>query len=216
VSVEVLACQTVKDEMERLVGAGIKREYLPYGLHRTPEMLRDELKERLRSIDAATVILGYGLCSNGVVGLCPKKGQRLVIPRVHDCISLLMGSRQAYYAEFGKCPGTVYLSKGWIDSKGDPLSEYQSYCKKHGEDTARWVIEEEYKNYTRLCLIDTGVGDLEEYRKYSRDVAAFLNLPLEEIKGLDTYFKRLLDDSLWDHDFLVIEHPGEVRQAMFL
>ena len=223
----IFACQTIKEELltvvERLPEvqrAALEVEFLPYGLHRTPKILGDELRQRLdMSRGASTIILGYGLCSNGVVNLSPARGQRLVMPRVHDCISILLGSRAAYDEEFKAQPGTVYLSRGWIESKGDPYSEFLDYTSRHGEETARWVIGEEYKNYTRVCFIDTGLPRIEEFRAYSKRVAEFLGLRHEERKGSQRLLEKLLLFGVGgepdDDEILVIEYPNGIEQEMF-
>lgn len=40
---------------------------------------------------------------------------------VHDCISLLLGSRERYDKEFSKVPATFYLSEGWTNKKVIPI-----------------------------------------------------------------------------------------------
>ncbi len=95
----------------------IDSEFLEYGLHDTPDKLRQELQKCIeKSSQYDTLLLGYGLCSNGVAGLKSDK-HRIIIPRVHDCISLLLGSRARYEDEFERHPGTFYLSNGWIKQK---------------------------------------------------------------------------------------------------
>ena len=60
------------------------------------------------------ILLGYGLCGNGLDGLTARH-TRLVLPRAHDCIALLMGSRERYRAYFEANPGTYYRSTGWLE-----------------------------------------------------------------------------------------------------
>jgi len=63
------------------------------------------------------------LCGNGLNGI--RAGQHiLLIPRADDCIAILLGSYQVYKQEFQSAPGTYYLSKGWLESGSNPLSEY--------------------------------------------------------------------------------------------
>ena len=57
------------------------------------------------------ILLGYALCGRGTEGLRAGKTQ-LVLPRLHDCIGLLMGSHQAYMAYFEGHPGVYYRSPG--------------------------------------------------------------------------------------------------------
>ena len=54
-------------------------------------------------------ILGYGLCSNGVVGV-QTQNQPLIVPRVHDCISLFLGSAESHRNQLAEYPGTYYLT----------------------------------------------------------------------------------------------------------
>jgi len=65
-------------------------------------------------------VLGYGLCSNGILGV-QARGQDLIIPRCHDCISFFMGSPEAYRKDFDAHPGTYYLIPGWLSERKDPL-----------------------------------------------------------------------------------------------
>ena len=57
--------------------------------------------------DFDAILLGYGLCSNAVAGLVAKK-HRIVIPRAHDCITLFLGSREAYSRYFHEIPGCYW------------------------------------------------------------------------------------------------------------
>jgi hypothetical protein len=82
------------------------------GLHEEPERLRREVQKALerthdaqgRSYDAS--LLGYGLCSNGTVGLGAEIP--LVIPRAHDCITMLLGSKERYQEYFDSHRGTYW------------------------------------------------------------------------------------------------------------
>lgn len=203
---KIFACRSMEDEIREVLPEDVDCEFLEYGLHNTPDKLRQELQLKIEEAsEYETLLFGYGLCSNGVHGL-KSKNQTMIIPRVHDCISLLLGSRKRYDSEFNQFPGTYYLSKGWIRQKGDPLSSYLRYCERYGEETANWVIQEEYKNYQRLVFIRT-VGNCEEDIKYSKEVADFLNLKFYEAEGSVEYFRKLVQGE-WDKEFLIIP-PGK-------
>ena len=55
------------------------------------------------------------------------RDKTLVIPRVHDCIALFLGSDAAYRREFARYPGTYYVSAGWVEGKS------QAPSSPHGE-----------------------------------------------------------------------------------
>ena len=68
---------------------------------------------------ASQIVIGYGLCSNGIVGVIARK-QGLYLPHCHDCIAFFMGSHRAYLKAFEMRPGTYYLTPGWVAEKKDP------------------------------------------------------------------------------------------------
>jgi len=205
---KVVACATVIEEMLPLLPDGMTYEVLDFGLHLTPEKLRDKLQE---TIDAAgaeidTVILGYGLCSMAVVGL-RATDCTLIVPRVDDCIAIFLGSAAAYKAELNKEPGTYYLTKGWIEVSDTPFEEHKRLIKRYGLKRANRMIGLMLKNYTRLAFIDTGQHEQERYREYTHHTAAQFNLRYEEIPGSTTLIKKMLFGP-WDDDF-VIARPGQ-------
>jgi len=205
---KVFVCSTLADEIKKVLPEGMSCELLPYALHEEPRKLNLELQTRIDSDeDHDTLLFGYGLCSNGVLNL-HSETHTLVIPRVHDCISLLLGSRQIYQQEFDKCPGTYYLSKGWIDQGAEPKAEFLKYCDKYGEKNARYIIDTEYQHYKKLVFIDTGVGDYENLIDHSKQVAEFMGAVYEEKKGSCKFLERLVS-GVWDKDFVVIP-PGRM------
>ena len=205
--VKLLSCKTMMEEVETKRPQEIPVEYVEYALHRTPEKLREELQKCIDVEDEAEILIFiYGHCSRGLEGL-RARDKTLVIPRVDECISLLLGSREKYEQEFREEPGTYYLSKGWIDQKGDPLQEHHEYTKKYGEENARWITREMYKNYKRIAFIDTNLPGIEEYEEYAKKVARFLNLDFARIQGTNDFFEKLIGKD-WDKNCIVV-FPGE-------
>jgi hypothetical protein len=204
----IIACATVIEEMMPHLPPEAKYKVLDFGLHVNPEALRSSLQEAIdrASETAETIILGYGLCSQAVVGL-RANGCTLVVPKVDDCIAIFLGSGEAYKAQARSEPGTYYLTKGWIEAGDSPFHEYDSLVEQYGEEKARWLMGRILKNYTRLALINTGQYELERYRDYSRRTAKCFGLRYEEIPGSDALVKRMVHGP-WDGDF-VIARPGE-------
>jgi len=205
---KVIACATVIEEMLLHLPPGMDYHVLDFGLHVNPEVLRCALQEAVdaSAVSAETILLGYGLCSQAVVGL-RANGCTLVVPKVDDCIAIFLGSAEAYKTQIRTEPGTYYLTKGWIEAGDNPFDEYEGLVERYGEEKARWLMEQILKNYTRLALINTGQYELERYRDYSRRMAERFGLRYEEIPGSDTLVKKLLYGP-WDNEF-VIARPGE-------
>ena len=123
--VVVIACKVLQNVLEQLLPGDLApvRIFLDYGLHDVPDDLTSTVQSAMDRIEEPSlVMLGYGLCGNGLQGI--RSGDHtLVIPRTDDCIALLLGSYQAYLQEFRSVPGTYYLTKGWLESGSDPLKE---------------------------------------------------------------------------------------------
>lgn len=212
---KVIACATVIEEMLPLLPEGMTCEVLDFGLHLTPEKLRNKLQQAIdvASAEADTVILGYGLCSMAVVGL-KATGCTLVVPRVDDCIAIFLGSHAAYREQAGQEPGTYYLTKGWIEVNDTPFAEYDRLVARYGPDQADRMIKLTLKNYTRLALIDTGHYEQERYRGYARRMAKQFGLRYEEIPGSKALIKKMLYGP-WDDDFVIARPSDTISYADF-
>jgi hypothetical protein len=205
---KVVACATVIEEMLPLLPESITYEILDFGLHLTPDKLRNKLQETIdaASAEVDTVILGYGLCSMAVIGLKATECT-LVVPRVDDCIAIFLGSHAAYKQQASQEPGTYYLTKGWIEVSDTPFEEHKRLVERYGPERADRMINLMLKNYTRLAFIDTGQYEQDHYREYARRMAERFGLRYEEIPGSTALIKKMIYGP-WDDDF-VIARPGE-------
>ena len=205
---KLIACAAVIEEMLPFIPPRMNYEVLDFGLHTNPKSLKKALQNAINSSapDIETILLGYGLCSQAVVGLM--SGSRtLIIPRLDDCIAIFLGSAAEYQNQYRSEPGTYYLTKGWIESSETPFSEYDILVKRYGEQIAQRIINQILKNYTRLVFISTGNNKLEYYREHARSMAERFNLRYEEIQGSDVIIKKMLYGP-WDDEFVIIP-PGK-------
>lgn len=208
----VMACATVIEEMQPLFPPGIRYQVFDFGLHVNPAKLRATLQEAVSAVgkDVDTIILGYGLCSKAVIGL-RSEHCTLVVPRVDDCISIFLGSCDAYRQQSRAEPGTYYLTKGWIEVGDTPFTEYQRMVQRYGEARAQRMIKTMLGNYTRLALINTGKYELDHYREYARRTAEQFGLRYEEIEGSSALVQQMIYGP-WDEEFVIVP-PGEEIQT---
>jgi len=212
---KMYACENLREEIVSLKPRGLEIEYLDFGYHRHPGRLPPVLAERLEADrDYEAILLGYGLCSKAVRGV-KAVHQPLVIPRVHDCIALFLGSQQLYRELFAQNPDIYFLTRGWLDEGVEPCREYQDWCAKYGVETARWMKEEMYRHYRKLCLLDTGVEELEDYCQQAARVAEFLGVDFQVRRADLRLLKKLLFGP-WDEEFLVLQPGEEVQIEAFI
>jgi hypothetical protein len=230
--VVVVACKVLAAALERLLPEDLAAEvrFLDYGLHRVPVKLTNALQEALDEIEQPSlVVLGYGLCGNGLKDI--RAGRHtLLVPRADDCIAILLGSYRAYMRQFAAAPGTYYLTKGWLESGSHPLKEYQEYLPKYGQEQTLWLLDQQYRNYSRIALVASTPEELAVYREQAQQVARFCErwgMRYEEILGSDDYVRRLIETATALHrnssgtidagpDFLVIPPGGQIQQSMFM
>lgn len=217
----VIACGGIKEELEHLrkeAGEDAPAvQYLRQDFHRAPDKLHEELQKTLDQLPSEynQVVLGYGLCSNATAGLkAPAQG--LYIPRVHDCISFYLGSREKYREEFKKNPGTYYLTSTWINNQKDPLGSMRNeYTERVGPEMAREAMEYEIRNYSRISFIETP-NTAPRYLEKAKENADFFNKELVVYKSNDTYFRKILFGPYEAPDFVYIAPNNEVKQQDFL
>jgi len=169
----VVACQVLWREIAAVASSlphSYELRFLRQGLHTTPDILRSDLQVAIdlasegtlvgsaagesgltsfaaNRIKPKAVLLGYGLCSNGIAGI-EARDVPLVAPRAHDCVTFFLGSKERYRAVFDASPGTYWYSPGWIETGTQPGRDHMEklrseYSLKYGEDNADYLMEME-------------------------------------------------------------------------
>lgn len=216
----LVACRIFEPELEMLrkPESNIEIRYLDQGLHRCPQKMPSLVQDQIEQVAARAgeIVLGYGLCSNGIAGVTAS-AQGLIVPRCHDCIAFFLGSCSAYREALKKRPGTYYLTAGWIHVGQDPLGIIENdYTPRLGRKTAVWGMKEELKNYSHFVFINTGADNPEHLRQRTAENAKFFNKKFKEVQGDLTYLNKLLYGPYLDEDFIFLK-PGErIEQKMFL
>ena len=219
----LLACEILRPDLDTLrdqIAPNVRLHYLDQDLHRYPQRMAGIIQEAVdnHAGEADRVVLGYGLCSNGVVGV-RTHSQPLTIPRIHDCITLYLGSREAYECQFKNCPGTYYLTESWIEHNKDPLGTMENdYEPKLGREMAEWGMRQEMTHQVRIALVDSGVngGVPECVRNRAVQNAEFFEKKYEELRGDPGFIKRLLLGPYDNEDDFITVPPGiELTQRMF-
>jgi hypothetical protein len=202
------------------------------GLHNSPKNLRQILREQIAEVkpgECDAILLGYGLCGAATAGLASEHTP-LVMARAHDCITLYLGSRERYQAEFDRHPGTYWYSVDYMErqEKGasvalgasglsDAETQYDEWVKKFGQSMAD-MLREEYarwtQHYTRAAFIDMGLGDTGPYESMARAKAEQEGWIFERMEG-DPRLLRMLVNGEWSEEEFVIVPPGATLQQSF-
>ena len=227
----VIACAVLALDIQSVaekLSMNISARYLEGGLHERPNVLRKKLQEAIDEISASgqydRIVIGYGICGRGTVGLQTREIP-LAIPKVHDCIALFLGGDESYKREFRKYPGTYYISAGWYEEKTEPLSQrrrsayygdekldYDELVEKYGEKAAKdtfQFLSTWQKNYQRAAFIETEVKSSHKYEEYARGMAEEYGWRYEKILGDQAFIEKLLTADKTTSEILVVS-PNHV------
>ena len=229
--VGVIACGVLAIDLKRIaaeLGIDIVATFLEGGLHSKPLLLRQKLQEAIDRVSSQEqcerIVIGYGLCGNGAIGITAGSVP-LVIPRVHDCIALFMGSDQEYKKQFAKYPGTYYISAGWYVEKVQPQSQrlcgafiadktvtHEELVKNYGTENTEAIkdfVNSWQKNYQRAAFIDTKAPGDAKYEQHAKEMARIYGWKYEHIEGGSELLEKALTTTASTDDILIVP-PGQV------
>jgi hypothetical protein len=195
------------------------------GLHVHPANLRSCLQAEIDAAnqDYDAIAMVYGFCGGATAGLVAGKVP-LVVPRAHDCITVFLGSRERYQAEFTEHPGTYWYVQDYLERQDNPneallgvgapsddalQATYDEYVEKYGKNNADYLMEQLgawLSHYDRAVFIDLEIADATAIEERARAEAQRRGWAFERMTGSLEIVRRLLAAE-WEDDFLVLE-PG--------
>ncbi|MCD8104556.1 MAG: DUF1638 domain-containing protein [Lachnospiraceae bacterium] len=198
-STAILSCPTIHDELGKcLRDTGCTYDVYELGKnnHNFPDRLRNQLQAEINALqDYDRILLSFGICGNAVCELVSPHAE-LVIPKVDDCVSLLMGGvkprLESLNGKFG-----LFLTAGWLRYEGNIWEEIRLTTQRYSEKRAARILERMFGNMTYLTVLDTGAYSLPEVLKKAGEVAEALHLELRVMPG-DLSLLRGLLTGPWD------------------
>jgi len=224
-----LICCDVFARLAYLTAAGsphvMDLELLPMLAHNEPDKLRRDLQTAIDNTDKDAgydkIILAYGLCGNAAVGL--KSHIPLIIPRMHDCCAMFLGSRKKFMQLFGHRLSTRWRSCGYMERcPGDMYDDYKFHpdflkmVEEYGEDNAEYIwetmnppIESDETVYIELEGFEYG----DTYGRYKEEMARE-DCRVELAVGDPSWFNRLVNGP-WDKEDFLELLPGHMIESIY-
>lgn len=237
---KILACKIFQRELAQVIPACpnvLDVTFMQQDLHLYPSLLREALQKEIDLIEsgndlhsnkncfvkADAILLGYGLCSNALVGITSNR-LPLVIPRAHDCVTHFMGSKERYADYFEKVKGTFFYTKGWLDlgidiGQADIERKRSEYMERFDgdEDTVEYLLEmdrEMLKNYRYITYITWPGMPNEQGIAAAQKLANEAGLELLQYEGTNRLMADFVNGNWNEEDFLILE-PGQTLQPSY-
>jgi hypothetical protein len=219
--IALLACSVFEREIA-LHARGAKHivetRFFEMGLHDRPDQLRARLQENLDGVDERSdidaVVLAYGLCGRGTAGLRARR-HKLVIARAHDCITLFMGSKEAYAAHQRACSACYYYTPGWNRGRRVPGPDRLAVLRselagKFEPEDVEYLVQTEQEQWAlhdTATYLDLGTDDARVEASYAKRCADSLGWKFQHLKGNPELLRDLLWGN-WDAERFQIIDPG--------
>ena len=211
---KILACRTLEREVRLAMencGCRWELEVLSDSNHDVPARLRQSIQKKLDDIENADrVLLAFTTCGGAMVGL--RSGEfELVIPRMDDCICLLMGSmarrKEVLEGGFG-----LFVTQGWLENEKNSAAQLEHIRNKYSPARAKKIIETMYGNFDSLNVIDTGAYDLPSILPRTEALARELHLTHRIVPGTLELLENLVQGPYDPQRFIIVPPHTEITE----
>jgi hypothetical protein len=206
----------------------IDLEFTELGEHANSGGLRQSIQSKIDATEITgkkyeAILILFGLCGNSTSGLFARQTP-LIVPRAHDCCTILLGSKQRFEEHFKEAPSTPFSSVGYMErgdyflrtDGGNPTLEYgDPYAKlieQYGEEDAKYIWETMHPpaldhGTGRAVFIDIPETTPREMVEQFKEKATAAGKECVHMQGSLHLIQHLVDGH-WDNsDFLTVP-PG--------
>ena len=170
---------------------------LDRALHSQPKNMRQRLMDVLNALPESitTVLIAMGYCGGSLDNICAR--QRLVIPNLDDCITMLLTKTDAQEGNL-KQRGHMYFR----DSECGGVNVQRmldNLRQEYGMERGTGIFGMWFADYTHADIIDTGVFDCYE-ESY--------------VEGSNRILEKLVSGQ-WDEQFLIVPPCTVLTKSTF-
>lgn len=194
------------------VGISIPLIVMDKKLHNVPEELWNSVFKKMNELpEDITVLLGYGTC--GCKFFHREFPRKTVIPRVDDCVSMLMTTKDNFQYNMKK-RDAFYLSS---NREYASIAAIQRSCiDQYGEEDGALLMKKWFNNIKKVVMIDTGLGAADSAQNEARlkEEAAIIGADCEHVQGSNIILEKLISRK-WDVQFKVVEKGQCITEEDF-
>lgn len=235
---KLIACNVFMREASLAIAQSrhvVDVEFTELGEHVRSAGLRELLQAKIDATERSgksyeAILLLFGLCGNATVGLRAGRAP-LVIPRAHDCCTILLGSRQRFVEHFGEAPSTPFSSAGYLERSdyflrtaddGQPHElvtgeSYKALVEQYGEEDAKYIWDQMHPQHDqngKAVFIDLPetrhLGHAERFGEKALEAGK----QFVRLDGDMRLIRALIDGNWNDQEFLTVA-PGQTIEGVY-
>ncbi|MBR0106675.1 MAG: DUF1638 domain-containing protein [Lachnospiraceae bacterium] len=213
-STVVLSCSSLKEFVlaaQAECGTDYPVIFIDRKYHVEPETMKERIEEAVRELpeEVDTVLVAMGFCGGAWDHV--SFGRRVVVPKVDDCVSLLL-NHEGTFEPNRKETGHLYL----YESDPDDFSALRFLRDRDAQEDVFGGMDPEFalrlmlEGYRNMDIIDTGLNDCysEPYVAAAQEEADRIGADLDYAYGGIGMLKRLFSGE-WEEGFLIAD-PGQL------
>lgn len=234
---KLIACEVFYREVCLCVATSPHRvdlEFTEKNAHERSDFLRSLVQSKIDAAETGSVaydaiLLGFGLCGNGVLGAAAKKTP-IILPRAHDCCTIFLGSRRAFKEHFSDNPSLPFSSVGYMERGGtwihdasaiqvpgrdnNPRStaaqKYEEYAALYGAENAKYIMETLTASRQNNQIVFIDVPELSHlgFAEKAKAEAKASGREFVQLPG-DMRLIRKLVHGDWDAEEFLVLKPGQ-------
>ncbi|MCX7047631.1 MAG: DUF1638 domain-containing protein [Candidatus Sumerlaeota bacterium] len=213
----------------------IDPEFTELGEHIHSAGLRELIQGKIDAAEKSgkrydAILVLYGLCGNSCVGI-EARSIPLVIPRAHDCCTILLGSKRRFQDNFGDNPSMPFSCTGYME-RGEYFmrvedgeshiyygDSYAALVEQYGEENAKYLWEtmhpqarqEKQKKAVFIDLPETAhLGHAERFRAKAEAEGK----EYQRLEGSLRLIRNLIFGQWDSEDFLTVL-PGQKTTGVY-
>ena len=206
----ILACASLAGQVaaaRKVVGARYPARFLDRRLHLDPARLGRAISAALAALpeNVDTVLAALGWCGGAWEGIRTPK--RLILPRVDDCVSLLLTID--HVPRFNRKENGVLYVKDRNPERHSFRRAFAGWTRRMDAEAAQREQAVWRAHCRAVAVIDTGLFDCRapDYMASARQDADWLQVPLRVVLGGNLLLEKLFSGR-WDDQFAVFA-PGD-------
>lgn len=211
--IKIIGCSVFKNKLEEILKENslkVDVELINMKNHLDPEKLKEKIRDEIIKTENMgkykKIILLFGLCGNSTAGL--SSTLPLVIPKVHDCCSIFLGSSKKFYELFETKLSSEWYTSDYLEEiekiKKDDPNFHMSYTtlkleeliKKYGEDNGAYLYETFSVMEKETIFIKTSNKNDEENIKKLKSIYSSLEIMEGDSKLLNDIIIGTYNDEI--------------------